>query len=86
MVENRQTTILKLTLPVYARLPINRCSLPGIILGSLTYQQYPVRLHLDGVATLHVELFNNLDRIDEACNRAENFNDYMRSSFLLDNP
>lgn len=86
MVENRQTTISKPTLPSYARLPINRCSLPSIILGSLAFQQHPIVLHLDGVATLHSELFTNLDKIDEPTQRAENFKDYMRSGFLLDNP
>ena len=31
----------KASLPREARLPINRCNLPAVVLGSLTYQQYP---------------------------------------------
>ena len=84
MVENRQISISKPTLPRYARLPVNRCSLPAIILGSLTFQMHPVALHLDGVLALHSELFNDFVVIDNNKERAENFRDYMCSSFLLD--
>ncbi len=71
-------------MPSYARLPINHCNLPSFILGSLTFQQHPVALHLDGVEELHSDLFNSLEAIDDNRARAENFKDYMRSGFLLD--
>jgi NAD+--dinitrogen-reductase ADP-D-ribosyltransferase len=74
------------SLPAHTRLPINRCNLPAVILGSLTFQQSPVKLVLDGVAELHAALFNDLDSIDSVELRARNFMDYMRSGFLLDNP
>ncbi len=86
MVENRQLTISEPSLPGAARLPINRCNLPGVILGSLIFQQYPANLYLDGVAILHADLFSSLAMIVQHSSRAENFQDYMRSSFLLDNP
>lgn len=56
------------------------------MLGSLTFQQHPVWLYLDGVEQLHTALFRSLDEIVEAGQRAENFKDYMRSGFLLDHP
>src|SRR5664279_2741734 len=50
----------KATLPRDARLPINRCNLPAVVLGGLTYQQYPSPLLIDGVAELHRDLFRRL--------------------------
>ncbi len=73
------------SLPSDARLPINHCNLPSLILGSLTFQQHPVALHLDGVEELHTELFSSLRDIYQPAERAIRFKDYMRSSFLLDN-
>ncbi|SMF53962.1 NAD+---dinitrogen-reductase ADP-D-ribosyltransferase [Alteromonadaceae bacterium Bs31] len=73
------------TLPCQARSSFNRCNLPAIILGSLTFQQHPVALYLDNVAELHRQIFSALDSIDEDRTRAIHFMDYMRSSFLLDN-
>jgi len=75
----------KPTLPKHARLPINRCNLPAVILGSQYFQYYPEPLVLDGITTLHAQLFESLDKIEDISERAENFKDYMRSSFLLDN-
>lgn len=74
------------TLPTYARLPINRCNLPAVILGSLTFQCHPTAIFLDGVNELHSRLFAALDSLDGPVQRAENFTDYMRSAFLLDHP
>jgi len=37
-------------LPRNACLPINRCNLPAVILGSPTYHDAPMPLALDGVA------------------------------------
>ena len=74
------------TLPTGARLPINHCNLPSVILGSLTFQRHPVALHLDGVEVLHADLFDSLKQVDDAQERSVCFKDYMRSGFLLDHP
>ncbi|MGD8590736.1 MAG: NAD(+)--dinitrogen-reductase ADP-D-ribosyltransferase [Chromatiales bacterium] len=84
MDEHRQSDPLTGLLPRHARLPVNHCNLPSFILGSLTFQQHPVPLHLDSVEELHVELFRRLDTIDDVALRSVNFQDYMRSGFLLD--
>jgi NAD+--dinitrogen-reductase ADP-D-ribosyltransferase len=72
------------SLPKWARLPINRCNLPAVILGSLTFQRHPTELLLDGVAELHADQFERLDNIDDQAARAEAFCDYMKVSFRLD--
>jgi NAD+---dinitrogen-reductase ADP-D-ribosyltransferase len=70
------------TLPRRARLPINRCNLPAVVLGSLTYQRHPSPLLLDGVAELHRDLFR---RLDEAApeSRGDVFRDYLTVHFQL---
>ncbi len=77
---------MKASLPAYSRLPVNRCNLPAMILGSLTFQQHPVALTIDGVVDLHSQLFDDLKGIQEPATRVIHFMDYMRASFLLDNP
>lgn len=72
------------TLPTWARLPINRCNLPAVILGSLTFQRHPTALALDGVAELHADLFAMLDGIGSAAERAQLFRDYVAAHFRLD--
>lgn len=72
------------SLPSWARLPINRCNLPAVILGSLTFQQHPTPLILDGVAELHAELFAMQDGIAAATERAQLFRDYVAAHFRLD--
>jgi NAD+--dinitrogen-reductase ADP-D-ribosyltransferase len=72
------------SLPCDAHLPVNHCNLPALILGSLTFQQHPVPLNLDGVKEMHIELFRSLETINSSKQRAESFQDYMRSAFLLD--
>lgn len=72
------------TLPPAARLPINRCNLPAVILGSLTFQQHPSRLEIDGVAELHREFFASLTGIDDPASREARFHDYMSASFRLE--
>lgn len=72
------------TLPRYARLPINRCNVPPVILGSLTFQRFPSPLHLDGVAELHADLFRRLMRIDDKAERASAFRDYLTVHFCLE--
>jgi NAD+---dinitrogen-reductase ADP-D-ribosyltransferase len=75
----------KASLPREARRPINRCNLPAVVLGSLTYQQYPSPLLLDGVAELHGDLFRRLDAAAPAA-RAEVFRDYLTVHFRLERP
>lgn len=72
------------TLPAYARSPLNRCNLPAVILGSLTFQQHPTQLYIDGVRELHGRIFLALDRLNDPEVRAGHFRDYMSSAFLLD--
>lgn len=75
----------KASLPRDARLPINRCNLPAVVLGSLTYQQYPSPLLLDGVAELHRDLFRRLAAAAPEA-RAEVFRDYLTVHFRLERP
>lgn len=74
------------TLPAYARTPINRCNLPPVILGSLTYQRLPIPLEVDGVHRLHRDLLERLERLGAAPDRARQFVDYMDVHFLLSHP
>ncbi len=74
------------SLPVRARLPINRCSLPAVLLGSVTYQRHPVPLTLDGVLELHKQLFMQLDGMTDPGQRARLFQDHMSATFSLDSP
>lgn len=75
----------KATLPRAARLPINRCNLPAVVLGSLTFQQHPSPLLIDGVAELHRDLFVRLDAVPQA-RRADVFRDYLTVRFRLEWP
>lgn len=72
------------TLPRYARLPINRCNIPAVILGSLTFQRYPTAVQLDSVAELHADLFRRLERIASKAERATAFRDYLTVHFCLE--
>jgi NAD+--dinitrogen-reductase ADP-D-ribosyltransferase len=74
---------LTTTLPRNARLIINRCNLPADILGSLTYQQHPVPLVLDGVTLFHRGLFEFLDNLSEISERALAFMQHMKAVFSL---
>lgn len=71
------------SLPREARLPINRCNLPAVVLGGLTYQQHPSPLLIDGVAELHADLFRRLAAAAPEA-RAEVFRDYMTVHFQLE--
>lgn len=73
------------SLPPYARLPINRCNLPAVILGSLTFQRSPTALAIDGIAELHDGLFDMLDRTEGSAEAAQLFRDYIAAHFRLDN-
>lgn len=72
------------TLPPAARLPINRCNLPSVILGSLSYQRHPVALEIDGVRALYTELFTGLDAVERHQERAARFMHYMAAHLCLD--
>lgn len=74
------------SLPAFARLPINRCNLPAVILGSLTFQDHPTALYLDGVEELHRDFFARLDRLSLAHQRARVFRDYITVAFRLEHP
>lgn len=74
------------TLPTYARLPVNRCNYPAIILGSLTFQRFPEALYIDNIATFHQLLFRQLADIKSAQARSVFFEEYMQTSFLLKAP
>ena len=74
------------SLPRHARLPINRCNLPASIIGSLTFQHAPAALAIDGVAALHRPLFDLLNDIADAPERAQRFAGYMSAHFHLDQP
>lgn len=71
------------TLPAWARRSFNRCNLPPVILGSLTFQQQPTPLLLDGVHDLHRRFFMALDKLADPVIRALHFRQYMCSAFLL---
>ncbi len=73
-------------LPRSVRLPINRCNLPAAILGSLTYQQHPVALRLDGVEEVHRQLFDLLQAADDPAQRARAFMAHMAATFSLERP
>lgn len=74
---------MKTSLPSYARLPINRCNLPPVILGSLTFQHHPGSLKIDGIEVLHKDLFTRLEQVADVKLRAEIFMDYMVVHFRM---
>ncbi len=80
------TSPADISLPRWARLPINRCNLPADILGGLTFQRAPVPLQLDGVRELHRGFFAMLDTLDDAQERARAFALHMNACFYLDEP
>lgn len=75
---------LSINLPKWARLAINRCNLPAEIIGGLGFQLHPRPLHLDGVHSLHKDLFAMLDGLETVEERQTRFVDYMTVHFLLD--
>lgn len=76
----------EIELPHAARLPINRCSLPAVVLGGLEYQRHPVPLLIDGVEELHGQLFQRLRQYDAAGERSRQFMAYMSACFSLEHP
>lgn len=75
----------KASLPKSARLPINRCNLPAVVLGGLTFQENPSPLLLDGIAELHQDLFRRLNDSPVATWPTV-FRDYMTVHFRLEWP
>ena len=75
----------KASLPREARLPINRCNLPAVVLGGLTYQSHPSPLLIDGVAELHADLFRRLNAASPD-QLADVFRDYLTVHFRLERP
>jgi len=73
-------------LPANAQVAMNHCNLPASIVGSLTFQQHPVAIAIDGVHELHRRLFTELDRISGHQARARYFMDYMTVHFRLEHP
>lgn len=71
------------SLPTSARLPVNRCNLPAVILGSLNFQHHPRALKIDGINETHKALFNALDTIQSQQKRAEFFMNYMTVQFRM---
>lgn len=84
--QTRPANSARPTLPREAYLPINRCNLPAVILGSLTFQQHPTELNIDGIDVLHRDLLRRLDTIKDPGNRAQQFIDYMTVHFCLHEP
>ncbi len=81
--KHNNPTAIKTSLPDYARLPINHCNLPAVILGSLSFQHHPTALSIDGVQELHKTLFKKLDAIKSYKQRAKYFMDYMTIHFRM---
>ncbi|MGD8940853.1 MAG: NAD(+)--dinitrogen-reductase ADP-D-ribosyltransferase [Gammaproteobacteria bacterium] len=82
---NDQSTIMNTTLPVNAKVPINRCNLPAEVLGDLSFQTNPKSLYIDGVNQLHCRFFQQLDMESDAGARAHWFLQHMSAHFRLDN-
>ena len=70
-------------LPSNSYLPINRSNLPAQILGSLTFQDYPVEILIDGVHELHKDFFYQLELISTVDERKTAFVNYMNTFFSL---
>ncbi len=64
-------------------IPLSRCNVPPHVLASLTYQQYPVSLELDGVWTFYRDLFDCLVIERDASIRQQIFTEYMAVKFRL---
>ena len=71
-------------LPDEAKLPINRCNLPAEVLGDLSFQTNPKPIFIDGVASLHKYLFQQLDGLEDANERSRFFSSYVSAHFRLD--
>jgi len=80
------TTHKNPSLPKQAHRLFNRCNLPAGILGSLTYQQHPAPLAIDGVSELYREIFERLQKLENAVVRSRHFMAFMSAQFQLESP
>ena len=83
---NKEAPTSLAPLPAQACLPINRCNLPCRLLGSLAFQRQPQALYIDGVRSLHHQLFSVLEAEADAVHRARHFTNHMMASFQLNDP
>jgi len=85
MTKNKSAEITRerACLPAFAYSSLNRCNIPAVVLGGVTYQQHPVALLIDGMQALHGEFFKALDEIACSQERGVHFRQYMCSAFLL---
>lgn len=81
-----KTTQKTHSLPRSASLPINRCSLPASILGSLSFQQHPKELKIDSVENLYQDIFDRLEKLLNPVVRSRHFMNYMSVQFRLEQP
>jgi NAD+--dinitrogen-reductase ADP-D-ribosyltransferase len=63
--------------------PFGRANLPPWIIASLEFQDHPRPLHLMGVRRENKSLFTRLERIADASERGQVFDDYMNVKFYL---
>ena len=71
------------TLPLHAKLPINRCNLPADVLGDLSFQSNPKPLCIDGITELHHQFFHYLDTESNTELRSQCFMQYVNAHFCL---
>ncbi|WP_165313033.1 NAD(+)--dinitrogen-reductase ADP-D-ribosyltransferase [Vibrio ziniensis] len=64
-------------------LPLNHCNVPSKLLASLSYQQNPIPLELDGLHVWYPALFDVLNRTGSYQERAEHFKKFMSQHFHL---
>lgn len=73
----------ELRLPDRVFQSLNHCNLPARVIGSLQFQHHPQALNIDGIHELHQSLFDTLDQLSSAQQRAQKFIDYMDVHFRL---
>ncbi len=64
-------------------LPLNHCNVPSKLLASLSYQQNPIPLEIDGLQVWYPALFEVLNTTDSYHERAEHFKHFMSEHFHL---
>ncbi|MBD0785841.1 NAD(+)--dinitrogen-reductase ADP-D-ribosyltransferase [Vibrio sp. Y2-5] len=64
-------------------LPLNHCNVPSKLLASLSYQQRPIPLEIDGLHVWYPTLFEVLNNTDSYQARAEHFKHFMSQHFHL---
>ena len=64
-------------------LPLNHCNIPSTLLASLAYQDQPIPVEIDGIASFYPNLFNMLKKADCPEVRANHFRKFMAARFHL---